>query len=161
MRELSQQLASLEQVDKKLSLEQTSKQSVFLCIQARASSQQKVWNEVENSERDWGAPRACEARALRARKTLTPHFTFLLILRKNRLFCSLSLKTPELAKKTCTQSAKQRSACLKFVKKFKSLTVEKGRDDYLFLDQCPTYFFSAAYCKNYIVQESNWLLQTR
>ena len=40
-----------------------------------------------------------------------------------------------------TQSAKQRSACLKFVKKHKSLTVERGRDDYLFLDQCPKYFF--------------------
>ena len=37
------------------------------------------------------ALRACEARALRARKTLTPRFTdSLLILRKkNRLFCSL------------------------------------------------------------------------
>ena len=46
---------------------------------------QKVWNEVENRERDWGetlffslashALRTCEARALRARKTLTPPFT--------------------------------------------------------------------------------------
>ena len=45
---------------------------------------QKVWNEAENRERDWGetlfslashARRACEARALRARKTLTPRFT--------------------------------------------------------------------------------------
>ena len=49
---------------------------------------QKVWNEAENRERDWGetlkirffslashALRACEARALRARKTLTPRFT--------------------------------------------------------------------------------------
>ena len=42
--------------------------------------------------------RACEARALRARKTLTPHFTALLIslliLRKKkrkRMFCSLVL----------------------------------------------------------------------
>ena len=39
---------------------------------------QKVWNEAENRERDWGETlkiRACEARALRARKTLTPRFT--------------------------------------------------------------------------------------
>ena len=31
-----------------------TKQSVFLRIQVRASSQQKVWNEAENRERDWG-----------------------------------------------------------------------------------------------------------
>ena len=48
---------------------------------------QKVWNEAENRERDWGARlnalRACEARALRARKTLTPRFTdFFTVLRK-------------------------------------------------------------------------------
>ena len=37
---------------------------------------QKVWNEAKNRERDWGETvRACEARALRARKTLTPRFT--------------------------------------------------------------------------------------
>ena len=43
---------------------------------------QKVWNEAENRERDWGetlslashALRACEARAVRARKALTPRF---------------------------------------------------------------------------------------
>ena len=35
--------------------------------------EQKVWNEAENRERDWG--RACEARELRARKTRTPRFT--------------------------------------------------------------------------------------
>ena len=44
-------------------------------------------------------------------------------------------------KRTSTQSAKQRSARLKFVKKYKSVTVGKGRDDYLFLDQCPKYIF--------------------
>ena len=34
---------------------------------------QKVWNEAENRERDWGETlSACEARA---RKTLTPRFT--------------------------------------------------------------------------------------
>ena len=48
---------------------------------------QKVWNEAENRERNWGetlkirltqashARMACEARALRARKTLTPRVT--------------------------------------------------------------------------------------
>ena len=46
---------------------------------------QKVWNEAENRERDLGrdaffslaphALRACEARALRTRKTLTARFT--------------------------------------------------------------------------------------
>ena len=37
---------------------------------------QKVWKEGENREQDWGETlRACEAGALRARKTLTPRFT--------------------------------------------------------------------------------------
>ena len=42
---------------------------------------QKVWNEAENRERDWGemlashARRSCEASTLRARKTLTQRFT--------------------------------------------------------------------------------------
>ena len=41
---------------------------------------QKVWNEAENRERDGGEtlkirPRPTQARALRARKTLTPSFT--------------------------------------------------------------------------------------
>ena len=40
----------------------------YLCIRRL---QNKVCNEAENRERDW----ACEARALRARKTLTPRFT--------------------------------------------------------------------------------------
>ena len=60
---------------------------------------QKVWNEAENRERDCfffslssNALRACEARALRARKTLTPRFYWFLywFWEKNRLFCSLS-----------------------------------------------------------------------
>ena len=34
---------------------------------------QKVWNEAENRGWDWGETR--EARALRARKTLTPRYT--------------------------------------------------------------------------------------
>ena len=39
-----------------------------------------MWNEAENRERDWGelashARRACEARAVRAHKTLTPRVT--------------------------------------------------------------------------------------
>ena len=44
-------------------------------------------------------------------------------------------------------SAKQRSARLKFVKKNKSLTVERGQNDHLFLDQCPKYIVSAALSK--------------
>ena len=39
---------------------------------------QKLWNEAENRERDWGETlkrRACEALSFRARKTLTPRFT--------------------------------------------------------------------------------------
>ena len=44
-------------------------------------------------------------------------------------------------------SAKQRSASPKFVKKNKSLTVERGRNDYLFLDQYPKYIVSAALSK--------------
>ena len=60
---------------------------IFAYSSTRAVKQ-KVWNEAENRERDWGetlkirffslashALRACEARALRARKTLTPRFT--------------------------------------------------------------------------------------
>ena len=39
-----------------------------------------MWNEAENRERDWGETikirlRACEARAVPARKALTPRFT--------------------------------------------------------------------------------------
>ena len=47
-------------------------------------------------------------------------------------------------------STKQLSARLKFVKENKSLTVERGWNDHLFLDQCPKYIVSAA-SKNYIV----------
>ena len=63
--------------------------SPYFCVFKYAwAVKQKVWNEAENRERDWGetlkirffslashALRACEARALRARKTLTPRFT--------------------------------------------------------------------------------------
>ena len=49
-------------------------------------------------------------------------------------------------KKTFTQSANQRSAHLKFVKKYKSLTAERGRDDYLFFESMPKIFIL-----NYIV----------
>ena len=61
--------------------------SPYFCVfkYARAVKQKvcKVWNEPENRERDWGetlslashALRACEARVLRARKTLGPRFT--------------------------------------------------------------------------------------
>ena len=45
---------------------------IFVFKYARAVKQ-KVWNEAENRERDWGETLlACEARA---RKTLTPRFT--------------------------------------------------------------------------------------
>ena len=62
--------------------------SPYFCVFKYARVvKQKVWNEAENRERDWGetlkirffslashARRACEARALRARKILTPRF---------------------------------------------------------------------------------------
>ena len=72
--------------------------SPYFCVFKYARAvKQKVWNETENRERDWGETpkkygffslashvlRACEARAVRAHKTLTPRVTdFLLILRK-------------------------------------------------------------------------------
>ena len=59
--------------------------SPYFCVFKYARAvKQKVWNEAENRERDWGETlkicffflsRACKARALRARKTLTPRFT--------------------------------------------------------------------------------------
>ena len=63
-------------------------------LSRRESNKQKVWNEVENRERDWGETlklRACEACELRARKTHTARFTdfFADFEKKNRLFCSL------------------------------------------------------------------------
>ena len=57
---------------------------IFAYSSKREQSNKIVSNEAENRERDWGktlfslashALRACEARALRARKTLTPRFT--------------------------------------------------------------------------------------
>ena len=60
--------------------------SPYFCVFKYARAvRQKVWNEVENRERDWGetlkirifslASHAREARDLRPRKTLTPRFT--------------------------------------------------------------------------------------
>ena len=50
------------------------KNSPFFCVFKYARAvKQKVWNEAENREHN--ALRVCEARALRARKTLTPRFT--------------------------------------------------------------------------------------
>ena len=61
--------------------------SLYFCVFKFARRvKQKVWNDAENGERDWRetvqsfsfashALRACEASALRPRKTLTPHFT--------------------------------------------------------------------------------------
>ena len=66
---------------------------------------QKVWNEAENRERDWGetlfslashALRACEARALRARKTLTPRFTDFLTDFEKKTDCFAVYQTPKL-----------------------------------------------------------------
>ena len=59
----------------------------FCVFKTARAVKQKVWNEAENRERDWRETLkigVCEARALRARKTLTPDFTriSLLILRK-------------------------------------------------------------------------------
>ena len=48
----------------------------YCCVFKYARAvEEKVWNEAENRERDWGLSRACEARELRARKTRTPRFT--------------------------------------------------------------------------------------
>ena len=49
--------------------------SPYFCVFKYAPAvKQKVWNEAENRERDY-ALRACEARAVRAHKTLTPRVT--------------------------------------------------------------------------------------
>ena len=44
----------------------------FYIFKYTRAVKQKAWNEAENGERDWGE---CEARTLRALKTLTPRFT--------------------------------------------------------------------------------------
>ena len=61
----------------------------FYIFKYTRAVKQKVWNEAENGERDWAE---CEARTLRALKTLTPRFTdfFTDFAKKNRLFCSLT-----------------------------------------------------------------------
>ena len=47
--------------------------SPYFCVFKHVRAvKQKVWNEAENRERDWGETLA---RAVRARKTLTPCFT--------------------------------------------------------------------------------------
>ena len=49
----------------------------YCCVFKYARAvEEKVWNEAENRERDWGLSRACEARELRAPKTRTPRFTY-------------------------------------------------------------------------------------
>ena len=62
---------------------------------------QKVWNEAENRERNLGRdalashpPRACEARALRARKTLTARFTDFFIDFEKKTDCFAVFKWP-------------------------------------------------------------------
>ena len=47
---------------------------IFWVFKYARAVKQKVWNEAENRERDY-ALRACEARAVRAHKTLTPRVT--------------------------------------------------------------------------------------
>ena len=57
--------------------------SPYFCVFKYARAvKKKVWNEAENRERDWGETlkilltrRACDARAVCARKALTPRFT--------------------------------------------------------------------------------------
>ena len=71
----------------------------FCAFKYARAVKQKVWNEAENRERDWGETLkiwACEARELRARKTLTPRFTdfFTDFEKKKRLFCSLNSNFP-------------------------------------------------------------------
>ena len=49
--------------------------SPYFCVFKYARAvKQKVWNEAENGERDWGEGE-CEARALCTRKTPTARFT--------------------------------------------------------------------------------------
>ena len=85
-------------------IERRLQNSPYFCAFKYARAvKQKVWNEAENRERDLGrdtkntlALRACEARALRARKTLTACFTdfFTDFEKKNLLFCSLPPLSP-------------------------------------------------------------------
>ena len=72
-------------------MENRLQNSPYFCVFKYARAvKQKVWNEAENRERDWGetlkntdgffslashALRACEARAVRAHKTPTPRVT--------------------------------------------------------------------------------------
>ena len=57
-------------------MESRLQNSPYFCVFKYVRAvKQKVWNEAENRERDWGQTlkiRACE---VRARKTLTPRFT--------------------------------------------------------------------------------------
>ena len=63
---------------------------------------------------------------------------------KSCLKC-LKLEAAEMAKKPLLIVCQyQRPACFKFGKKYKSLAVEGGRDDYLFWMNAQTIFFSAA-----------------
>ena len=59
---------------------------IFCVFKYARAFKQKVWNEADNRERDWGetlkffflsphTPYACEARARSARKTITPRFS--------------------------------------------------------------------------------------
>ena len=52
------------------------------------------------------------------------------------------LKAPEMAETSSAQSAKERSACVEFVKKYRSLKAERN----FFWNECPKYFFRSGYC---------------
>ena len=68
-----------------VSIQSGLQNSPYFCVFKYARAvKRKVWNEAENREQDWGetlislasqALWACEARALRARKTVTPLLT--------------------------------------------------------------------------------------
>ena len=66
--------------------------SPYFCVFKYARAvKQKVWNEAENSERDWGEVFSLSPHTPVGRVRLLRHTVpfFLLILRKKRLFCSL------------------------------------------------------------------------
>ena len=64
----------------------------YFCVSKYARAvEQKVWNEAENREREWRKTLASHARASLAWDLRHALPICLLILRKKRLFCSLTL----------------------------------------------------------------------
>ena len=83
---LNQQTESLTHLEgKKGQIIHRLQNSPYFCVFKYVRAvKQKVWNEAENRERDWGetlkirfffSRLTCEARALHAHKTLMPRFT--------------------------------------------------------------------------------------